>query len=570
MIRSSLVFVVAGLLLAAVLYDQVSSPVVADDVETVEQVITPSVSEPARLDGAWFCPMGTSSQGGFADHTVHISNLSDEAAVANVGVLTGDGKGPTLRVPLAPLSTQDVPLASIAQADTAGAVVEIIGGTGVVGHSLDTEFGPVEGPCATQVASTWFFASGRTTADSLQYLALMNPFPQDVVYNIELFRSAGRPRRPAELQGEVVPANSVRIIDLHEFVRREDAVAASITTIRGRLVAERLQTADGERGPKGAALQIGVATPATSWMLAAGRIHDGGDDRVIVFNPSVDETATINLDLWPINPTDRSLYGLGAIPRELLPGRFEIVDLRLEAERFGLRLPYEVGVSVTSTNGVAVVAERWQFANEAQLLPVSAEEEAEPDEDADDANDPDAAIDPDDPAADDGDADAAPADDQAADGASAEGDDDEAALDGDGENPQETGELDVPGILGGQAEELVQPTATTGIATSRGTEVLSNRWIIPWVSTPADNATAVIVTSPEDASVEVFTLVNGQFVGPIRESVLAGGRVVIPLPTSSAGVPVLVIADANVSVEAQVVFPGVGMAVVPGVPTING
>lgn len=564
MIRSGVIFVVVGLLVAGLLYDQVARPtdeiVVADE----ETIVTPSVSDPARLDGAWFCPIGSSSPGGFADHQVQVSNLADEPAVANVTILTGAGKGPTLRIELAPLSTERLALSSLAQSEVAGAVVEIIGGTGVVGHRVVTELGPAEGACATHVSSSWYFASGRTQRDSRQYLALMNPFPEDVVYNIELYRSTGRPRKPADLQGGVVPASSVQIIDIHAYVAREESVAAAITTVRGRLVAERLQTFDGTLGPTGAALQLGVTGPAESWMLPAGRIHDGGDDRVIVFNPSAEETASVDLELWPVNPTDRSLYGLGPIPRELLPGRFEIIDLRIEADRFGLRLPFEVGVSIRSTNGVPVVAERWHFATEINrsLIGAGGTEVAPADDQTED------------PVEGELDADAQP-DGTGEGGTEGEPTDpsaetaDTTPVDADGSDAAPVGELDVPGILGGEAAELAQPTATSGVATSRGTQIVSDRWIVPWVGLPTDDSTVVIVTSTQETSVEVFVLVNGELRGPARATIAPGGRAIVPLAAATSGGPVLVTADAPVSVEAQIVTPGVGLSIVPGIPTVD-
>jgi hypothetical protein len=563
-IRGSIVFVVVGLLLAAVLYDRVDEP--AQPVAAGDQpIVTPSVSDPARLDGAWYCPMGSSSPGGFADHQVQLANLSSEPSVANVNILTGEGKGPSLRVDLAPLSTQEVSLSSIAQADVAGAVVEMVGGTGVVAHALDTEQGRVEGSCATHVSSSWYFASGRTTRDSREYLALMNPFPEDVVYNAVFYRAAGRPRLPAELQGGVIPANSVQIIEVESYVAREEAVAAAITTVRGRLVVERLQVLNGELGPSGAALQLGVTAPASSWMLAAGRIHEGGDDRVVVFNPSAEETANVNVELWPVNPTDRSLYGLGAIPRELLPGRFEVIDLRVEADRFGLRLPFEVGVSVTSGNGEPIVAERWLFATEIDTSLIGAGGTGvAPSDDAAAAEGEDAGAATGDAAADDAAAEEAAGGEAAGDEAAAGAGEGEP---GDGEPVG--GELDIPGIFGGESEELAQPTATVGVATSRGTEVLSRRWVIPWLPTPTANSTVITVTSPNEATIEVFALVNGELQGPFRASIAPGGRAIVPISLEAAGAPVLVVSDAAVAVEAQVVVVDQQLSTVPGIPTVD-
>jgi hypothetical protein len=534
--RISMVFLVVGLGAAGVLYDRVEGP--PADGRTVGEptFITPSVTDPAPLDGAWFCPMGSNSPSGITDHTVHISNLADTPAVANLIPMTEAGRGPVIRLELPPLSTKDYALSSIGSAEAAGAVVEMIGGSGVVGHTVQTAFGPADGTCSTHVSSTWYFASGRTTRDSKQYLALMNPFPEDVRYNVEFYRSAGRPRKPAALTGQEVPANSTKIVEVGEFVAREDAVAAAITTDRGRLVVERLQTLDGALGPSGATLELGVAAPAASWMLPAGRIHDGGDDRVIVFNPGL-TTANVDVELWPQNPTDRSLYGLGPIPRELLPGRFEVIDLRTEADRFGIRLPYEVGVSVTSSNDVPIVAERWQLAKRIDTTLIGA---------GGDAVGPGAQTSTTDPA---NPADAA------------------AGADG-GLDPAAEGELDLPGIFGQDSETLLQPTANVGVSTSRGTEVLSTRWVIPWVPTPAENAAVVVVTSPTDASVEVRALVNGELQGPLRAVVPPGGRALISLPAGSAGVPVLVTADAPISVEAQVVVPDQRLATVAGVPTV--
>ena len=147
-------------------------------------------------------------------------------------------------------------------------------------------------------------------------------------------------------------------------------------------------------------------------------------------------------------------------------------------------------------------------------------------------------------------------------------------LDGDdpgavgGEIVAPPGELDVPGILGGRAQELAQPTATVGVATTRGTEVLSTRWVLPWIPTPTPDSTVVIVTSPQEANIEVHVLVNGELQGPLRASIAAGGRAIIPLAVASSGAPVIVTSDAPISVEAQIVVLDGYLATVPGIPTV--
>ncbi len=571
--RWPFIFVVLGLLAAGLAYDRVSEPdPISAATEVVEfDVITPALSEPPHLDSAWYCPMGSSDAGGFADHEIYISNLAETSAVANLSILTASGQGAGRRIELAPFQTERILLSESQASPVAGTVVEIISGQGVVGHAVTTEHGRAEGPCATQVSNRWYFASGRTELDSKQYLALMNPFPETAVFNVE-FRTLARSRQPQALQGASVPARSVRIIDIGENITSEANVATIITTQRGRLIAERLQVIDGSLGANGAALQLGVARPANSWIMPAGRINEGGDHSLIVFNPAepndpvltvgedgeevlIDDqsetTAVVDIQMWPNNPADLSLYGVVTTTREIRPGSFETIDIGAQALRFGFPLPYELGVNVLVQNDLPVVVERWQVARTLQdpsdpaAVVAAAEENEESSEGA--AEDEDGAV------AEEGSEESAEAD--------ADADADADAADADAADLAAT-VVDIDG------EPLPQPTATAGLATSRGVEQLSTRWIVPWVTVTGDS-TSVIVVSPEEASVEVRIMTNGGFVGPTRATVPRGGRTVVPISLPGAGGGVIeVTSDVPVAVEAMTVLPDESMDVVPAIPTV--
>ncbi len=563
--RWGLAFMLVGLLAAGLLYDRVS-PVAPDSssVEADQLVVSPSVADPPRLDVAWYCPVGSSSIGGYADHVVNIANLADESAVANLTLITDAGPGPRRRIELAPLSTERVQLSNVQAAEVAGAVVEVIGGRGAVGHTVTTANGVAEGPCATQASNTWHFASGRTTADAQEYLVLMNPFPETAVFDVTL-QGVARTRKPGQLQAAFVEARSIRIINVNDFASGDEVLAAKITTDRGRLVVERLQLLDGQLGATGAALQLGVPTPARSWMFTAGRVHGDGDDLLTIYNPNEfeltaeqllatggddtdeadsgagsgaadatvgdgtdgepatdpavldDGTTTVSIELWPSNPTDLSSYSVVTIEREIRPGTLVTVDLRAQAERFEFPLPYELGVFVTSDAGVPIVAERWQFAD--RLI-----------------SDLDAAV-----------AGAAPEE---------EGSEEEAVP-----------ELAAPEPV---VSDLPQPVATEGISTTRGHELFSSRWVIPWV-TMIDDSTLIAVSSADEASIEIRTLsAAGQWEGPQRATVPAGGRVIVPVTSATGGAAVEVVSDIPVSVEAMVVVPEQSLDVIPGVPTVAG
>jgi hypothetical protein len=571
--RWPIVFVLLGVLSAGLAYDQVAGPA-SEQVAVVADlnVVSPAMRDPARLDGAWYCAVGSSAEGGFADHEVIVSNLADEPAVATITIITGSGPGPARRIELAPLATERVVLSDTQLVELAAASVEITGGRGVVGHRVTTAQGVAEGPCATHASSSWYFASGRTYRDSTEYLALMNPFPETAVFDVE-FQAVGRTRKPGDLQGAFVEAQSVRIIDVSEFVSREEFLAATVTTNRGRLVVERLQLMDGQLGVAGASLQLGVPTPAQSWIFTGGRVQRGGDDLLTIYNPyevergsaaegtepSREGFATVTVDLWPNNPTDLSAYAVAKIEREVRPGTFVTIDLQAQAERFEFPLPYDLGVYVTSSPDLPVVAERWSFADE--LL-------------VDGPDGPVLSADAQDLLAEDSATEAEPA----AEEADGEGTGD-SQVDGDvegqvdGEAAVGDGSVDQGAVLDGPELEaigldLVQPLATTGFSTSRGNELFSSRWVVPWVTIEGDS-TVVAIAAIEEAAVEVRILDGGTWIGPIRATVDAGGRAVVPVTSNSGGGVIEVEANTPVSVEATVILADLSMDTVPGVPTFD-
>lgn len=520
MIRWSTIALLVGALLAGVLYDRVENSEIPVEPELASAAITPELTNPPLLSSDWYCPIGSTDEGGFASNTVYVSNLSEEQAFATIETLTESGPGSGLRIELAPLTTEAIDLATLTDTSPAvGAVVEIIGGDGVVGHRVQTAEGITEGPCSTATSDVWYFGGGITTRDSHYYLALMNPSPNPVIFSAR-FRTETREREPQDLQKAVVLAQSVKLVDVTEYVARESLVSAEIWTVEGHLVVERLQTFDGSLGPKGATLQLGVARPATEWFFASGTLSESGDSKLAITNP-FDAVAELDLYLDPSDPSDRVSYGL--LPRELTiaPGRTIVLDLDRMAEEIGLRLPYELGLRLESVNDVAVVAERWH------LTPGI-------DETLIGAGGANAKVNP--------------------------------ALRQDGE----TGEIPIeeaPAVFGAAA--LVQDVPDTGAAMTRGVEQRSVRWVVPWVELVADGGTTLILTAgDESANVEARLLVAGEWQPPIRALVQSNGRIVLPIRSAAEAAPIVITSTAPIVVEAQVVAVGVRHDVVAAIPTV--
>lgn len=512
MIRWTTALILVGALVAAVLFDRVERD--PNEAQVIETVVRPTPAMPFEqtLGSSWFCAVGSAGEGTYADAEVIVTNVGQEDAVANLDIRTSNGAGPGQRLEIPAGASEVVALANLGTFDVAGVAVEIIGGEGVVSHRLTTAAGATEGPCASDASSSWFFAGGATTRDTRHYVALFNPFANDVVFTAT-FQTPTRTRQPSELEARTVPAQSVLVIEVGEFVAREPVVATTIETVAGgQLVVERLMVVDGALGPIGAAVESGVARPAQSWIMPAGRVHAGGDQTLTVFNPT-DSVAEVDVRLDPVDVDDRLLYGLVPIELTVQPGRLATVDLRSIANEFALLLPYDVGLTVTSANGVPIVAHRWQAQPGVDLEAVGANVS-------------------------------------------------ERRRQNDGEVPAD--ELP-PALVGPEYE---QPTARQGVASSHGSSMSSTRWVAASSTLFADNGTAVVVYGETGALVEVRLLISGSLSSPVRGSVDATGRVIIPIDPVAARAAVIVTADQPVVAEMQLVTPDAfdAVAMVPTLP----
>ncbi len=529
MIRWSTIGVLLAIILGASVFDRSSIAPDREPQTVAAPVASPQLADPARQSAVWYCPVGSSAPAGFADHQITVTNTGETVVSAEVAVLTEAGAGPALRIEVAAFTSETVVLSEISQSAVAGAVVDIVGGAAVVGHQVATAFGSPSGPCHTDLSDTWYLASGATSRDAHNYIALLNPFSSDVVFTAT-FQTEARTREPGELDRAVVPAQSVLIIDVGEFVSREQLVATTITTVQGgRLAVERLQTFDGQLGPVGATLGLGVATPATTWNFPAGRLQIGGDDVIEIYNPST-EIAQVDLELDPLEPSDRATYGLVPIELTVQPGRVLHFDLSDALATYPLPVSYELGVRAVSTNGVPIVAERWQLTPEVDKSLIGAG-----------------------------------------------GDSAESAEEGqpsEEEPPVSDGQAEADALLLERRSDPalappVQPDPTIGVTSSRGFAILSNRWIIPQMPTLDGGRSIVVVTAPAGALVEVRLIVAGGIVEPIRVSVPEGGRALVELVPVSASAVVLVESDSPIAAVGSVVDPGVGRQLIEGIPIVT-
>ncbi len=505
-------------------------------------VLRSAIGNPTPLTASWYCPIGSSAPGGYGNHTINVSNVSAESATATVSVMTDIGPGPTIRLEIDPYQTQSVDLSSVDSSANAAAVVEIVGGSGVVGHDIETAYGSSSGPCATTVNGDWYFASGSTRRDSDQFVALLNPFGEDVVLDVT-FRTATRERRPEDLSSVVVRGRTVKVINVSDYVSIEPVVATTVTAIQGRVVAEQLQVANGELGPEGAALVLGTPAPATEWILPAGRVSEQADHQLVIHNPSGQQA---ELELYfDLSTTDRrASYGLNSIDLTVQPGRFESLDVADLISALEIPLPLELGLRVVSVNDVPVVVARSQLHPMVDNSLVGAEDsgatvEVAGSEETAAVSEAVVTIDP----------------------STIERRD---PLGGNLVRQETDDEEDIsfddllPDTATLVLDDLAQPTASTGLGVSNGSSVASDAWVVPYTRFEPDGATVILITAVDgDALVEIRGMVGGRLLEPERVLVDGQTRRVVPLVLPVLRTALSISSDAPVSIEIQTVAGGV-------------
>jgi hypothetical protein len=342
--------VIAALLVAGGLVDRAVEDRPARETAAGDAPV-PMAAPASAASSAWYCSGATANQGGVADGTVVIANPGDRRLTAAVTVFPSQGDIRTTSVDVAPARRATVRLAEVATAPHASALVELDGGGAVVELATTGPLGDSVAACASSASGQWLFAEGVTTRDATELLTLFNPFPEDAVVDFAFSTEEGQ-STPQALTGLSVRGRSMAVVNVGDYVQRREGVASRISARTGRLIVHRLQTYDGTGGPTGMSVTLGAAAEGDVWYFPEGVVGEGRGERFQVFNPSPQEAeveVALGLDEGEAEPLRLT------VPRESRV----TVDAANEA-----RIPKGVGhaVTVRSTNGVGVVAERTMHA----------------------------------------------------------------------------------------------------------------------------------------------------------------------------------------------------------------
>jgi len=250
---------------------------------------TPRVPD---VDGAisttWFCggvpALGMSESGEYGGEVV-VTNQAELPASGSVTVLSIDQ--PPFTVPLAvePRAQTIVDLDELLKGNYVSAVVEVDQPGATVEQRSLHPAGNAVSTCANTTSSEWYLADASTPQGSDSRLLITNPYQSPAIVDIAVSTSEG-PRTPNELQGYVIPPQSLRVVNLEESgFRDEPVLGVSIVASSGRVVVASDQHFLGG-GRLGHVTTLAAPALGDEWWFADGEKGSGVAERLVMFNPT--------------------------------------------------------------------------------------------------------------------------------------------------------------------------------------------------------------------------------------------------------------------------------------------
>ena len=224
--------------------------------------VASAVSEVA-LSSSWSCAGTTAGGGSLAPGELVIDDAGATPLEASVRLVAQDGESRSIGVSVPAGSGVRVPesFAGPASGEWAAALVELYGGMGSVYQEVHTRTGSSMGACSPAASADWYFAGGSVLRNAALELSLVNPYPAAAVVDVSFATNEGE-EQPLALQGVVVPARGLAVMNVGAALRQRLAIATMVTARTGEVVA--WETERVARAPTGAALPPGAASSATA------------------------------------------------------------------------------------------------------------------------------------------------------------------------------------------------------------------------------------------------------------------------------------------------------------------
>jgi hypothetical protein len=202
-------------------------------------------------------------------------------------------------------------------------------------------------PCSAQPSNRWLFATASTARGENHYLLVANPFKEEAVIRVR-FLTEDRDVVPARLKDLVIPAQSQTTVLLADYFVEAPSFGLEVSAEQGRVVVSRYSLVN-RAGAKGASLDLGVSEPSVSWTFAEGEKTASGEESLVIINPGSREAL-----IGVVFMTEGERTAPPALAEVPVPAGRQVTVKT--AEHIPEAASY--GISLTSTNGEPVVAER--------------------------------------------------------------------------------------------------------------------------------------------------------------------------------------------------------------------
>jgi hypothetical protein len=309
--------VLVAVVLAAFVYsNDMSSSDVPPSFFVAEATGTPVIpGDESAITTSWFCggtsAAGDSGSGSYSGEIV-LSNPTEVVVRGKITALTADEAAVEAAVVVEARSQNTIDVRSLVDSSYASTVVELDSSFVAVEQKAIHPAGTAVAPCANATSDEWHFADGFTFDGSDFRLILTNPYLSAAIVNVSVATEAG-PRTPSNLQGYVVPARSIRVVNVAEAgFRDEKVLAVSVVAETGRFVAAKDQHYLGG-GRLGHINALGAPGPSSQWWFADGDKGSGISERYSIYNPT-DEDAQVSV----------LVLGLGEVEATLPPSSLSI------------------------------------------------------------------------------------------------------------------------------------------------------------------------------------------------------------------------------------------------------
>ena len=266
------------------------------------------VRDDQTVTSTWFCA-GTSAAGESENGTyggeIVISNPLETPVTGLLTILTSDQAPVTQAINSEPRSQLVIDINSLVTATYASAFIELSDSAASVEQRALHPAGTAVSPCANRTSDEWYFADGFSAESSDFRLILTNPYLSPAIVDIDVATKNGQ-RTPTNLQGFVIPAQSIRVLNIPESgFRDEEILAISVVASAGRIIAAKDQHFLGA-GRLGHVLSLGSPSTSDQWWFADGEKGPGISETYMIFNPT-DEDVLADVVILGLDPTVASI-----------------------------------------------------------------------------------------------------------------------------------------------------------------------------------------------------------------------------------------------------------------------